>query len=501
MADYEWLFVSWFSNLIERLARVHHYVREIAATSPGYEQGTPHLVWALNNQIEKLALRTYEYTCIFLEDADKSGNRTTYYSNIRQVAQDFRELHQRLSPLPNQWAPRDLDSFVQHILEEANLHWALESANSQGDHRQPWTVALTSYYNFSHAVVPLPKRQSYGDEFELELADNPNILRIPKVEKNNPLMWPALIHELGHAIGYSRDILKEAMTLKEIQIRPTLAQLTMKPWLDEVIADLIATDLVGPAYLISFLSFADFWDLNLQRPSRSHPPVVARVDYMLERLSKKNGLALSSMPGLRRLMEREHDARLVLDFADDKERHGLFDELERAKYSRLPYAERDDVVGLANRIASLESFKSIEAPPFTISRWGLIEDLAGQLAKGIPISSRRLAEPYRAWSKGETLPDDFHKIIHSLHEVPNSVGDIVSAGTLRRLGLASVAPHAPQKEFAEQVVSLFCSSEYSNVNNRLIDVALKVTEFDSLVSKSIETAGVMKFYTKGPTDG
>lgn len=112
MTKHERLFVNWYANLIERLARTRHYVRQIASTSPGYERGVPHLVQTLEASIEDLALWTYEHSVAFLEGINRGANLTTYYANLRGISKEFRGLHQKLILLPNPWAPRELDGFI-----------------------------------------------------------------------------------------------------------------------------------------------------------------------------------------------------------------------------------------------------------------------------------------------------------------------------------------------------------------------------------------------------
>jgi len=121
----------------------------------------------------------------------------------------------------------------------------------------------------------------------------------PEPEGRNVFWQAILFHELGHAIDWNKDITKNI--LEEIEWkRPTSIDPTiLGNWIQEIVADLIAIRLVGPAMLFSSRCAGLTADV-LDSDSITHPAFRWRFAWMLEHLKRLGYMDLKGfkMPGL-----------------------------------------------------------------------------------------------------------------------------------------------------------------------------------------------------------
>ncbi|MHB9053941.1 MAG: M48 family metalloprotease [Thermoleophilia bacterium] len=114
------------------------------------------------------------------------------------------------------------------------------------------------------------------------------VLRLPRVDYRRPLMWPNLLHEMGHVIDRkfidSSKLAPEVAADKRDNFRRTQAQLR------EITADIIATDILGPAYLCSFIMHTmSQAPGTLNSDTYFHPSPKDRVD-VIESLINRNDM-------------------------------------------------------------------------------------------------------------------------------------------------------------------------------------------------------------------
>lgn len=105
-------------------------------------------------------------------------------------------------------------------------------------------------------------------------------LFLPKIEHENPLQWGILIHEIGHSLEFTAEPLLDGhdTSLSEA----TEGRVTFDNWAEEVLCDLLALHLLGPAYLVSFISFINLMGPvgNLERATDTHPDPRFRLSIM-----------------------------------------------------------------------------------------------------------------------------------------------------------------------------------------------------------------------------
>lgn len=107
----------------------------------------------------------------------------------------------------------------------------------------------------------------------------------PKAEGRNIFLQGILFHELGHAIEWKKSISKSLFRAISWSNDNSTVPKIFENWVREIIADLIAVRLVGPAVLFSS-RLAALTVGVLDNDSRSHPSSRFRFLWMLEHLDK-----------------------------------------------------------------------------------------------------------------------------------------------------------------------------------------------------------------------
>jgi hypothetical protein len=487
------LFENWIGHLVERLVRLDRFVKEVATASPLGEDCTPRLAETFLRRLDDLAERLAEGARFYrtlTEEKELQAYSLDLYTRLRQIATEFHGTHGDLALLPSTWAPRELYSFVGHVIADRQAAPPLLETLDFGKKVSPWTIVLDDDYDFSHLILADPL------ETALDAVDESEIFRLPKAEKDNPLAWSVLGHEVAHAVAIRCGLIDEALEL--VKSANASHQRTWEDWLPEIAADLIATDLLGPAYAMSFMASATFMVPNTLRwPEESHPPPTARVEYIRARLRQSD---LSHLPAARDPLqmqyENEYDLRTVLDNQDHKEREALHHRVAvngAGIGNDSAYPEEDEVRAMALRLTKLPSY------PTTLSvRKSSYEksiELSKALAKGIPIASSRIREPFGKFPSEKSIRDDFSEACDHLRERPHTAAEIMMAAMIRRM--SGVDP-STRKTISAELIDHFLSNAH---NIRPLDqCAQEISRFDELVSKSIEDLAVISFFQEGRSE-
>ncbi len=107
------------------------------------------------------------------------------------------------------------------------------------------------------------------------------------VDRRNPLAWPVLAHEYGHALDEARGI-SNRLVYGEAAVDHTSSKAFQVKWVSEVFADFVAARVLGPASQMPILL------LEMTRPSlpqaldeaRSHPPTRLRLRLVREYMKR-----------------------------------------------------------------------------------------------------------------------------------------------------------------------------------------------------------------------
>jgi len=161
-----------------------------------------------------------------------------------------------------------------------------------------------SEFNFTEAVMLKPKIDD-SDSRET-IGPLPNVLSIAVTYHHNPLMWPLIFHEYGHAV-YDNHIEKDKKSkdrkkkiedfCKSQKIDLTKSQniQCLHECITEIYSDLFGIHYHGSNYFMSFYfheilgancdALQNFNEKN-EFQFETHPPSLVRMEYMLNELKK-----------------------------------------------------------------------------------------------------------------------------------------------------------------------------------------------------------------------
>jgi hypothetical protein len=486
--------LGWCSHFLERIVRLRQYLSERAAAVPSGSR-TPDMISKLLDRNDELGEELSQLGSRLIKESSETLGRvwTNYYTRLRiDIPKTFRNLHSYLCFIPTPWPRPEVDLFVRRILEAAGY----KSDDYLGK-SSPWQLLLTGEYNFSdiliHDVSYLDPR-SFINVSELKPLRTPSrlsgVLTIPAVEKENPLSWPNLIHELSHSIGDSHGIVEKAKSLssvKKFQKDTGVYNQLRVNWVPEIVSDLLATDMLGIGYYKSLVLFSTYWvEKSLRNPEISHPPVSVRQHYIFSRL--RNLGIINDRFSVELDLDKEYNQRLNLDTADMAVLQNLFDRLRKEKSSGPGEASTDwaaELEQIAQEIVELDEYKSIFSSPGGPSDTHFLLRQAENLNRGWLIASKREKEiAKQEWplEKLRSSPN-LREAKHHLVECANDVRDIMVSALLRN----AIIDRTVLEEFFE-------NKENKSMRTRLIDLWAVIHNHDVIITKSFEGSEIVRFY-------
>ena len=479
MRNYKELFQTWYGHLLERLIRLHHYISERATEAPTSYSRPVRFPVELLRKVETLAAELRERSSYLQQDDCLAENKAVYYASARTIANAFRKLHRQVAFLPAPWPSPELEFFLFKVLEESGVASLREAAASA-----PWTILFSGEFNFSHILLP----DLAAPSFEA------SILTIPAAERSNPLFWPNLVHEAAHGLAARSGLIEAAVHLPVALDRPPETQRVLREWAHEIVADLLAVEILGPAFFGAFVTFAAYWiPYPVRRGSERHPPPNLRVDYLQRRLT-------SNSPGFADILlaqlEAEFTGRLELDQADQEIRSALYDLASGTQHFPEPGLVYDFVAA----ILELAEFKRLQPNAFSQADVEVVTRLAKRLQRGELIASRRRRGVKESFDTEEEVEGRFSEALDQLEEAPNTVTEILNAAFARKLGYASrereryAAACETPVGYHAGLLAMFCADLGEPVNKRLVEMRREVSTLDEVVAKSIEATSILSFY-------
>jgi hypothetical protein len=137
----------------------------------------------------------------------------------------------------------------------------------------------------------------------------PIVLNYPLSDGDRLLLHPLFAHEIGHASVHEHNLVSAVETgldsretfsvpfnetvqamksywpaAGEARINGTLRAM-LRAWIEELLCDHLATEAMGPAFLLAFACFV--MPLSYGEPGNIHPPTTLRVSLMLEHLRRR----------------------------------------------------------------------------------------------------------------------------------------------------------------------------------------------------------------------
>jgi dCTP deaminase len=220
----------------------------------------------LSDQVKQLTRYNFEGT---INERDKVRRFLyAYAQTVTSINGSFRDLDY----LPNQ---PPVPSGVYILLRD------LFPATFHGK-TQP-TVVYHRKYDFEQRTYRELQAEVSGAPLSL-----PVVLRMPYVEFRNPLMWVNLTHEMGHALDATTRLSAQFVASSGVKLHE---RAIVENWASELLADRVAINVVGPAYLSAFISwYLTRYPAELTQSNLTHPAPADRLATMREHLRKEGVL-------------------------------------------------------------------------------------------------------------------------------------------------------------------------------------------------------------------
>lgn len=150
-------------------------------------------------------------------------------------------------------------------------------------------LILTDNYSFKERNLGKKLLNDLSNSFGKKPSiNNTHSFILPKIEFSNPLNWSILVHEYGHLVATDKiDVFIEMLSETGLELKPSDVKM-IRSWAEEMYCDVFAAKIIGPAYLISLLSFCLLNSFDCSKHSESHPSVFLRAENIKSFLRRNN---------------------------------------------------------------------------------------------------------------------------------------------------------------------------------------------------------------------
>ncbi len=408
------------------------------------------------------------------------------FSCMRRISSVFNsidDLHSQLRFIHGEWTIPETYIFVKNLFKSI-----LKNDNDI-------SIVLSDEYMFEEADMSSYLESKINSYYiQANISNIRPTLFLPKIENTNPLNWTILVHEMGHVLNKP---LKRIFSDKEIKEISTSADgiKMLEYWTEEVWCDLIASKLLGPAYLASYIAFSLLLasSIKIEGSSSTHPADRFRISIMKAFLQKNS-------------MELE----LECNYSGENNIVNLFDnffedrcEFERDNniYDQSPISQfpinfqkfRDFI------IEKIDTLTHKELPYFKLNN-KKIKVLTERLSDGFIIGSSVLNQDTENTLDKLNEIDDIMKdkenhtnqkeriknlmkiVIDVVKERPNHIGDIINAGWKYKC----------EKYYSKMLDLLFCQS--NDINYCFNIFRNEVSLLDEKLTKSIEISYIHNLF-------
>ena len=460
-------------ELYQRVNRIKEYLRSIGpGDSREYEQITAGIEWAIK-RIETEVLDTLRQLTPLnaLSDPDKL---VVFLDVLTKFSRWFVKIHELLVYLPR-----------QDVLFET--FYTLE--NSFANHFEEFepSIILGSVFNAFEFDFWEAMREKMPDLDEIGLSERNVVLQLAITDKNCPLAWGVLAHELGHAIDQKHRI-SEGVAAKFVTNKGSMQHELINNWAGELASDLIAAAVLGPASITSLTSmvYCLFPNTPLYSPSRTHPAMHHRLGVIGEYLRTKY-YPWDSLESERKEFELAIEYSMEIAAKDDNQHQKI------QKFDTI----YEDLVRRLSKDVLIEIEKSIDLPEHTIECPSIqrcvkrLEDRAPVSAQG---EDRKVLQKKLDAYQSETFENKeergraFLELTRLFREEPLAIQGILWSGRVRcdQLILAPIDRCLTADEGTGELIDKLSEEE----DNRIPPLIEALQELDYLMISSINTSSV-----------
>lgn len=383
------------------------------------------------------------------------------------------KLHEQLQLIYGSWVRPETNIFINEVIEFFPLNRKPNMVN----------IILTNEYNFLESnltwlFVDILNNNNISAQIKEE---NPTVF-LPKIDYDNPLNWTILAHECGHTDNKGiKSLLSNSQIIPDTIMGNN--RNILQSWIEEIYCDLIASRVLGPAYLASFCTYAllvsgiDGNEKNYQ----SHPANIVRIVIIQEYLEKRN----IKIPLSKELLECSDIGSYYYNMLE------MYNETSRKflnSYSshKIPPFDLTEIVDTiseqVDNIVKLEVF--LEHKDFDRIRF-----LKKRLSKGITIASyqelEKLDAAKKSYPESNVNLEELNNAKAALQETRTKLWEIINAGWINKI--ETIIPIA---------LDIFFGSNDELLNKKIEKFDNVLKNNDNVLLKSIESSEIFKIMEK-----
>jgi len=380
------------------------------------------------------------------------------------------QLHEQLQLIYGEWVRPETHTFIKEVIEFFPPTRKKEKIN----------IILTNDYMFFESNLTwlfsdiLNNKNISSNIVE----ENPTVF-LPKIDYDNPLNWTILAHECGHTDlkGIKKLLANPKLIPSKITV---MDKIVLENWVEEIYCDLIATKVLGPAYLASFSTFVLLLSgiEGNESSSQTHPSNVIRINLIQEYLEAKN-IKIPLTTSYLGNSDLSSYYYFMLENYNETSRKFLNPNTSQSSPSidltlllDMISEEVDDLIDL-NFTLSTDDFKRINS-------------LKDRLSKGIPIASYHDIEKLEVVKK-KYLPEpknniglnELNEAKEALQETRTKLWEIINTGWINKI--ENILPIA---------IELFFDNDGYPFIDKMKMFGNMLEKNDNILLKSIESSEI-----------
>jgi len=455
-------------EVLEKISRMQRFLRlEPNAT---YRQGTEVVsifMAALNGILDNLK-PILGRLCEDLELDEWES--LAMVRRLSDIINSVDELHWQLQFIHGTWLRPETDVFIKSVL----------AFIPRARRPEKVSVILSNSYSFEESDLSsyfeyVLRTTNVRVAFQKE---TPTVF-LPKIERDNPLNWAILVHECGHADYEGIEKLFQGQQIIPDQVdAPTKS--ILRRWAEEIYCDIFATQILGPAYLASFATFAlvSAGAGGAEIATETHPADIVRICIIREVLEKNNLKLALAGPWL----DCDDVASFFYNVLEERTKLDRNYVRSVVPQPRLPFILQDFVDIICEQNDELISLSR----QLTLRDFSRIDHLARQrLSRGIPIGAYQNPELVEREMKNSLEvsfeAQKFNEVKEAVQESRTLLWEIVNAGWVYKI--ENLYPAAFELFFYPSDVPL---------QERLTSWGEELEKIDRLLLKSIESSEIQR---------
>lgn len=397
--------------------------------------------------------------CSLVDSDFSEDDEFAFIVKISQHSKAIAKIHEELKNLHSSWILPEIKTFTNDIL------------NNKSSQIKDVNIILSDSYSFLERNLGKKFKRNFYEVYSNQylsnsIRDNHSFI-LPKIEFSNPLNWTIIVHEAGHLQHEIIESIKSDPDIMPDSIQ-SLNEHIIKNWAEEIFCDIYATSILGPAYFLSFVSFAllSTIDYGVSTFSDDHPSVIVRASLILSYL-KNNSLTFESDWGINDYTTIFYNSLIHQSeiFNDEK---------------------RIDIPGLTKFNRNLrQRLKALQLNNFQIQEEDSIRInlLVDKLQKGIPIGSVYALNRSSSYLVSDEITiDQLEPLKTKVTERSCKTWEILNAGWIYKI----------ENNFKRGCEIFFDNQESSTIKEKISTYGDVINSLDERLLSSINTSQIIK---------